>query len=307
MRVLLSLLVLAIWLLFVPAAFALPCTIGGCDETSEVLSWQGQSWIVNGTPTPGSCPTLDSHHHLVISELCVGAPDDGEFIELCNTTGNELYLHNLWITDDCNNNDNDYINIVNNGPWTFPGDDFIARFPQDAYFPNNSCIVIAPDGNAFFSVYGFYPDYELKSVSSAADMITIGGTAAGNFFIDDAEMVAVFCWEGIPGVQGPDLLCDIDYVIWGDNLSAIDKTGVCIDGPDADALTSCYLNDTGPAFQFLMNADNDGDPMPHDAGFSAGRQACKDAAEICTGGNACVEGATPTETSTWGSLKVLYR
>jgi hypothetical protein len=307
MKVLLSFIAMVISLLLVSVAIAGPCAIGGCDETSEVLSWQGQSWIVNGSPTPGSCPTPDAHHHLVISELCVGALDNAEFIELCNTTGSDIYLNNLWVTDDCNSNDNDYVNIVNNGPWSFPADDFIARFPPEAYFPNNSCIVIAPDGNGFFGTYGFYPDYELKSVSPAADMITIGGTAASNFFNDDAEMVAVFCWEGNPGVSGPDRVCDIDYVVWGDNASAIDKTGICIDGPDPDALASCYLNDTGVAFQFLMDADNDADPMPHDVGFSAGRQACKDAAEICTGGNACVEGATPTETSTWGSLKILYR
>ena len=154
------------------------CTIGGCDETSEVLSWQGQSWIVNGTPSPGVCPTLLGHHHILITEVCVGGPDGGEFVEIANTIGVDLYLKNIWLTDDCNNNDNDYVNIVNNGPWSFPADDFIARFPIQETLPNNSCIVVAPDGNKFFNAYGFYPDFEIKPVSEAKDMITIG--AHGN-------------------------------------------------------------------------------------------------------------------------------
>jgi hypothetical protein len=287
--------------------FAQNCLIGGCDETSEVISWQGQSWIVNGAPTPGVCPgSLVGHHHLMITEVCVGGPDEGEFIEIANTMGVDVYLRNVWLSDDCNSNDNDYINIVKNTA-SPPADDFIARFPTGVYLPNNTCIVIAPDGNNFFNTYGFYPDYELKSVSSAVDMETIGATATSDFLVDDDEMVVLFCWKGSPGEWGPDLVCDIDYVNWGGTGTAIDKTGICIDGPDAGLTPSCYLNDTGVVFQFIMDADNDADPMPHDPGLSAGRAECKDAAEICTGGNACQDDTVPVEQMTWGMIKAFYR
>jgi hypothetical protein len=307
MRRWLLLFAVAVSLVVAAPAMAQYCAIGGCDETSEAMDYFGQSWIVNGPPTPGQCPNTASHHHIVISEICVGDPDAGEFIELCNSTGHDLYLENVWITDDCNNNDNDYTNIVNNGPWSFPADDFIARFPAGYTLADNSCIVIAPDGNKFLSTYGFYPDFEIQSVSSATDMITIGATATSNLFNDDGEMIMVFCWKGTPGVSGPDLVCDIDYVIWGDRTSAVCKTGLCVDGPDANTASSCYLDDKVTTFQYLMNADNDADPMPHDPGYSAGRVSCKDAAEICTGGNSCAEGSVPIERVTWGGMKSLYR
>ena len=288
-------------------AVAQNCLIGGCDETSEVMSVQGQSWNVNAVPTPGVCPTnLVGHHHLMITEVCVGGPDEGEFIEISNTMGVDVYLRNVWLSDDCNSNDNDYVNIVNNAA-SPPADDFIARFPAGVFLPNNSCIVVAPDGNDFFATYGFYPDYELKSVSPAEDMITIGATAESNILFDDDEMIVMFCWRGAPGAWGPDLLCDIDYVNWGGTGTAIDKTGLCIDGPDGNVTTSCYLDDTAPGFQFIMNADNDGDAMPHDSGFSAARAASKDAAEICTGGNACQDGTVPIEEISWGVMKTMYR
>lgn len=298
--------VLALALMAAPVS-AQYCSIGGCDETSEVISWQGQSWIVNAAPTPGTCPTtLVAHHHLLITEVCVGGPDEGEFIEITNTMGADVYLRNVWLSDDCNANDNDYINIVKNTA-SPPADDFIARFPAGVYIPNNSCIVVAPNGNDFFNTYGFYPDYELQSVSSATDMETIGATAGGNFLDDDDEMVVMFCWKGVPGVWGPDLVCDLDYVNWGGTGTAIDKTGVCIDGPDAGLATSCYLNDTGVAFQFILDADNDADAMPHDSGNSAARASSKDAAEICTGGNACQDDTVPVEQITWGVMKAMYR
>lgn len=288
-------------------ASAQNCLIGGCDETSEVMNWQGQSWIVNAAPSPGVCPpSLVGHHHLIISEVCVGGPDEGEFIEIVNTMGLDVYLRNVCISDDCNYNDNDYVKIVKNAA-NPPADDFIARFPTGVYLPDNSCIVIAPDGNDFFNTYGFYPDYELKSVSPAVDMETIGATAEGNILDDDNEMVVVFCWRGVPGDWGPDLLCDIDYVNWGGTDTAIDKTGLCIDGPDFGTTTSCYINDTAPMFQFIMNADNDADPMPHDPGCSAARAASKDAAEICTGGNACTDDSVPVEQITWGAMRAMYR
>lgn len=301
-------LALVAMLLISTPALGQNCLLGNCDETSEVMSVQGQSWIVNGTPTPGVCPTTSmSHHHFVISEICVGMPDSAEFVELCNTTGQDIYLKNIWLTDDCNSNDNDFVNIVNNTQ-SPPSDDFVARFPAQTWLYDGSCIVIAPRGDLFYEYYGFYPDFEIKSVSPAPDMILYGGgTAETNFFTDSDEMVEVFCWRGDPGYWGPDVLCDVDYVHWGSTSTAVDKTGICIDGPDANVTTTCYYNDTNPTYQFIMNADNDADPEPHDAGMSAGRQYCKDAQEICSGGNACMDGTVPEEEFTWGSVKAMYR
>ena len=294
--------------LFSSPALGQYCGLGDCDETSEVLSVQGQSWIINATPAPGVCPTNTlSHHHFVISELCVGMPDEAEFVELCNQTGQDVYLKNIWLTDDCNSNDNDYVKIVKNTQ-SPPANDFVARFPAQAWLMDGDCIVIAPRGDLFYSYYGFYPDFEIKSVSPAPDMILYGGgTAASDFFTDAGEMVLAFCWRGDPGVSGPDVLCDIDYVHWGNTSTAVDKTGICIDGPDPGTGTTCYFNDTNPMFQFIMNADNDADPEPHDAGKSAGRQYCKDAQEYCSGGNACMDGTVPVEIFTWGVLKAMYR
>ena len=44
------------------------------------------------------------------------------------------------------------------------------------------------------------------------------------------EVVILYTWDG-----ASDLVQDIDYAVWGDKVEGVDKSGVGVDGPDADA------------------------------------------------------------------------
>ena len=63
-----------------------------------------------------------------------------------------------------------------------------------------------------------------------------------------SEVVILFYWDG-----ASDLVTDIDYVLWGTATSAgVDKTGISIDGPDADTTPTAYLADTPVASQATL-------------------------------------------------------
>jgi uncharacterized repeat protein (TIGR01451 family) len=90
------------------------------------------------------------------------------------------------------------------------------------------------------------------------------------------EVVILYYWDG-----QTDLVTDLDYVLWGDKDEAVDKTGVSIDGPDADGTTSSYLADTAISAQDIVGTGSD----PHTSGNSAQREDLSEGAEVQTGGN----------------------
>ncbi len=93
----------------------------------------------------------------------------------------------------------------------------------------------------------------------------------------------MYQWDG-----ASDLVADYDYLVWGDKVEAVDKTGVVIDGPDADAIGSAYLDDTAIPVQDVI------DPTaPHISGNSYSRAGTNESQEIQTGGNG-VTGADET-------------
>ena len=88
------------------------------------------------------------------------------------------------------------------------------------------------------------------------------------------EVVVLYYWNG-----QSDLVTDLDYAVWGDKDEAVDKTGVAIDGPDADSDTSAYLNDTAIASQDVI------DTGAHSGGNSWQRDDLTEGTEVKTGGN----------------------
>jgi hypothetical protein len=64
-------------------------------------------------------------------------------------------------------------------------------------------------------------------------------------------------------------------------VEAVDKTGVSIDGPDADAIPSTYLADTAIGAQDIVGTGS----APHASGKSAQRDDLTEGAELKTGGN----------------------
>lgn len=271
-------------------------TTGGHDETSEVLLL---SWVT-APPNPGVAPPPGPLGHLLISEVTV-TPTAGEFIEICNPTGAPVDLSSVYLSDDWFNGvapPAGYHRTPEAGYVVGVSSDFIARFPAGASIPPGGAITIAVDAAGFFLTYGISADYEILSIDPAVpDMVLPngGGTNAA-LLTNSGEMVVLFNWDGVS-----DNICDIDYVQWGSPGSGngVEKTGLAVDGPDADAIATVYLADTPVGSQAFLAS-----PV---LGTSVQRSQCAETPELLPGNGCTPGGPTPTRGSTWGDLKVLYR
>ncbi|MEM9490604.1 MAG: hypothetical protein AAGC55_15770, partial [Myxococcota bacterium] len=130
--------------------------------------------------------------------------------------------------------------------------DFIVKFPDGATIAPDQVIVVAMRGSGFTSTFGQAPDYAIIQAAPGAAMIdpgTLPGAAPGLTLTgaspqltNSGEGVVLFHWDG-----ASDLVSDIDMVAVAGAPSAINtlanKTGLIVDGPDADSAVSAYLTD----------------------------------------------------------------
>lgn len=227
---------------------------------------------------------------LLLTEIVV-TPTAGEFIEIHNPSDSATVdLSDVYITDATFAPGGIfYYNIVtgaNAGGGSFS--DFHARFPDGASIAPGEYQTIALAGSEnFFSTYGALPTYELYPLSANAvpDMREAfpGSINGQGGLTNSGEFLVMYRWDG-----ASDLVADYDYLVWGDQAEAVDKTGVVIDGPDADAIGSAYLDDTPIPNQAVI------DPTPpHLSGNSYSRAGTNESEEVQTGGNG-VTGADET-------------
>ncbi len=216
--------------------------------------------------------------HLLITEFAI-SPTAGEFVEIYNPGPAAVDLSNYYLSDEVFNNNNNYINVVKGGFTAFSSD-FMVKFPAGASIAPKQFLTVAFSGAGFKTSYGKPADFEIKGDdANTADMTAVSvGPNAG--LSNDGEVLILFHWDG-----QSDLVQDVDYVVWGDKAEAIDKTGVSIDGPDADTTPSTYQPDTPVAQQFVVDCENDGDPFPHDDGKTAQRRLEVEDVETWSGGN----------------------
>lgn len=275
-------------------ASALP--IGGHDETSENM-FQAFPVVAPQTPTPGLIGPVLGGPHILISEVCV-TPTGGEFIEICNPMPEPVALDDVFLSDDWYQpNGVGYFLLPTPGYTVGTTTDFTVKFPNGTVILPGQTLVVAVDGAAFLAFYGFPADFEINATDPTPDMVDYGNNAPRQpaLITNSSEFVMMFEWDGMS-----DLVCDVDYACWGAVAtgSPIDKTGLCVDGPDADANPSCYLPDTPVAAQILAAAP----PF----GASIQRMECMEYNEMMPG-NGCIYGPVPTEGTTWGAVKAIYR
>ncbi len=250
----------------------------GHDETSEDLS---NTWAEK-TPTPGSGVPVQPPKVLLLSEIVV-TPTAGEMIEIENPTSETIELENYYITDATFAGGGVYYyNIVtgsNAGGGGFG--DFHARFPEGATIAPGEHQTIALNGSDNFqATYGVAPTYELYEDAGSADAIpdmreALPGSINGQGGLTNSgEVVILYYWDG-----QSDLVTDIDYAVWGDKAEAVDKTGVSIDGPDADSTPSTYLDDTAISAQDVVATG------AHASGSSFQRVDPTEGTETSSGGN----------------------
>ena len=177
--------------------------------------------------------------HVIFTEVVL-TPSDGEYVEISNPTESAVDLTNYYLTDGTDISSSKlYYNLpVEDNYWSGSSTDFICRFPNGYTLAPGAAIKISlRDNSAYESVYGQTPDISLDddmlSVSEESD--TKGNPGAPKLH-NSSETLILFYWDG-----SSEIVKDVDYLIWGDNSFAIDKSGV--DG---------YLSDTPTSSQSLM-------------------------------------------------------
>ena len=177
--------------------------------------------------------------HVIFTEVVL-TPSDGEYVEISNPTESAVDLTNYYLTDGTDISSSKlYYNLpVEDNYWSGSSTDFICRFPNGYTLAPGAAIKISlRDNSAYESVYGQTPDISLDDdmLSVSEDSDTKGNPGAPKLH-NSSETLILFYWDG-----SSEIVKDVDYLIWGDNSFAIDKSGV--DG---------YLSDTPTSSQSLM-------------------------------------------------------
>jgi hypothetical protein len=212
--------------------------------------------------TPGHAQS-----HLLLSEVAL-SPSDGEFVELYNPTGGTISLGNYYLADN-----NTYATLPMGTSAPDQGD-FIVRFPAGATIAPGQTVVVAMTGAGFFTTYLTAAQFEVVGTSpNVPDMVQVRmpGTPA---LTNAGEGIVLFYWDG-----ATDLVRDVDMVNAGLPVLAnriAGKTGLLVDGPDADAIASAYLAD---AVTLPLQ------PSAPGAGLSTKRVALEAGQETQAGGN----------------------
>jgi hypothetical protein len=194
---------------------------------------------------------------LLISEVVV-TPAGGEFVEIHNPWSQTVSLSQIYIADWPT-----YYNFTQSGSPPFSSD-FVLKFPAGATIAANGFVVVAiPSASTFNSLYMTMPDYDLDGTQGVPAME--GDYGGGATLTNGAEMLVLFQWNGVS-----DLVQDHDYIVWGDSIQGMDKSGITVG-------TGTYLSETPLANQMEALAPGDG--------ASAQRCDTAESTETVSGGN----------------------
>jgi len=212
---------------------------------------------------------------LLITEIAV-TPTVGEFIEIYNSGATAVDLTNVYLTDATFAGGGIYYYQITTGGGGGGGfADFHARFPTGAMINAGAYQTIALNGSTNFNTtYGVDPTYELyEEVPASPDAIpdmleAVTGSINGQGGLSNGEVAILYSWDGTT-----DLVQDLDYVLWGDKVEAVDKSGVTVN-------LSTYQNDTSITNQAVISAS------AHASGMSWQRDESKnEGIEVQAGGN----------------------
>lgn len=228
--------------------------------------------------------------HLIFSEILVNPSgtetDDisSEYVEIFNPTTGPIPLDDYYLS-----NYNNYF-MLPAGSFDY-GDrsHFMLKFPAGATIAPSSTVIVCQGASTFFSALGFSGSlvnfqnqqgtptlYEVKDTDSEVpNMVNLksGLPRQDNLALDNTgQLLALFHWDG-----ESDLVKDVDLVRWGTPLaenSLMLKTGIAIDGPDADTDASTYADDAGPS-----------SPTYTGTVVVLKREVSDESGEVSTGGN----------------------
>ncbi len=202
--------------------------IGAENECKEIVN----------VPNPDTGNPSD---HLLVSEIAV-TPTNGEFIEIYNPTTSSITLDNYYLSNMNHAGSHTYYYSIPTATTALAQafGDFYVHFPQNTFIgPKNYMIVSLVGAEKFSSFFTITPDFEIPLLADDANIDNMIGNydhKATSFLTNGGEDIMLFYWDG----KKTSLVRDVDYVIWGDNISsfAVDKSGV-----------NGYKNDTSIASQ----------------------------------------------------------
>ena len=231
---------------------------------------------IDGDPTPDA-PPPGPGVHLLLTEV-KSEPDSSEFIEIFNPLTVPVELEDYFLADHPA-----YAQLpqhVEAGTEPLVGNrEGIVRFPPGSIIPAGGVAVIAMDEAGFSDAFGgLVPEFTVVPApdSSAADMQIVANGNVPMQVDDGGEAIVLFHWD-----TETDLVTDVDIVVAGEDVTGendeiFDKTGVMVEGPDADAVASTYVADSATM-----------QPMEFRSGFGGShkRIVLEDGSEIDSGGN----------------------
>ncbi len=248
----------------------------------------------------GAALPVRAADHLVLTEFAV-TPTDAEFIEIFNPTTEVVDLTDYYLSDFVLSSDptQNYWRLVDGTlvPEAGFDTDFLARFPAGAtILPGQTIVVSLHDDTVFTEFWAgggrtVPVDFEMVQDGAAdgvPDMVDPGPATIGQRLIqanaglsNAREVVVLFHWDGVS-----DLVQDVDIVQWGNagpvfNTISPVKTGVQVDGPDADATPTAYLADSPAAEQDLASTGD----SANDVGLTVSRVDFDEGLEPLAGGN----------------------
>jgi hypothetical protein len=190
--------------------------------------------------TNPDAPVLPTPDHLILSEIKGSRYSRNEqFIEIYNPTGATIALADVYLSDSPVYPRLPAI-VAGNDAVTIEADDFVARFPANATLAPGEVAVMSLATPFAYGEEDFSIQSGVAPVMGEAFSGSVGASA--QLTEDHGEAVALFFWDG-----RSDLVIDVDLMIAGRGPMAgdalIDKTGLAIDGPDADPTPTTYPTD----------------------------------------------------------------
>lgn len=183
-----------------------------------------------GPVPPGDAPSGVTPARLLLTEVVL-APSTGELIEIANLGTTAVDLSTYYLADT-----GLYFQLPGGAP-TIEASDFIVRFPAGAAIPAGGVVTVALDTAASFATeYGSAPSHAI----AGGAMVRLAGTGVASL-TNSGELIVLFQWDG-----ATDLVRDVDMVLVGLPTAAngmVDKSGIAVDGPDADSTATAYAPD----------------------------------------------------------------
>ena len=178
--------------------------------------------------------------HIIFSEIVL-TPSDGEYVEITNPTEVDVDLSDYYLTDATDNASGKFYYKLPSGTdyWSGSGSDFICRFPAGYSLAAGTSIKVSlRDNESYESTFGEAPDLSLDNemLNAVEGESTKGSTTAPKLY-NVNETLVLFYWDG-----SSSIVKDVDYLLWGDNAFAIDKSDISGYQPDTPANSQSFMS-----------------------------------------------------------------